>query len=133
MFSDPEALLFAEGKLQIFPSNLATQFCQALALPPATCHRVYFHGCWFSSSDETYATEQLLYNKQFKSDGRVTSNFFANHCILKWHDGLTNKGKVSPAFILVLVMSNFHLHIHKHCLFHRYILHFFFTVFFFPV
>lgn len=54
-----------------------------------------------------------LYNEQFKSGGRVTSNFFANHCISEWQDGLTKAGKVSPAFISVLVASSFHSHIHK--------------------
>lgn len=57
-----------------------------------------------------------LYNKQFKSGGRVTSNFFANRCISEWQDGLTKAGKVSPAFISVLVVSSFHSHIHKHCI-----------------
>lgn len=55
-----------------------------------------------------------LYNKQFNSGGGVTSNAFANHCISKWRDGLTKAGKVSPAFILVLVVSSFHSLIYKH-------------------
>lgn len=77
-------------------------------------------GCIFmvgsASQMRVLQKNNCLYNKQFKSGGRVTSNFFANHCISKWQDGLTKAGKVSPAFISVLVVSSFHSHIHKHCI-----------------